>query len=98
MERSNRLTRGKTIIEDCYYQKFQLYLCVSFLADKQKTQEATNLLRNFAAREKQVRQENIDGEIEVKTVRYFAEDALDAMRNYPFEHQRGLQQTHSWAE
>ena len=84
------LLEAKPSLKTAITKKFQLYLRVSFLADKQKTQEATNLLRNFAAREKQVEQENIDGEVEVKTVRYFAEDALDAMRNYPFEHPREL--------
>ena len=84
------LLEAKPSLKTAITKKFQLYLRVSFLADKQKTQEATNLLRKFAAREKQVEEENIDGEVELKTIRYFAEEALDGMRNYPFQHPREL--------
>ena len=71
-------------------KRFQLYLRVSFTASNQKTNEATQLLKNFVRRTKQVQEENLDGEMIEKTINFFAEDELDNLRNYPFEHSRVL--------
>ncbi|HII23047.1 MAG TPA: hypothetical protein HA359_02195 [Candidatus Poseidoniaceae archaeon] len=71
-------------------KRFQLYLRVSFTASNQKTNEATQLLKNFVRRTKQVQEENMDGEMIEKTINFFAEDELDNLRNYPFEHSRVL--------
>ena len=71
-------------------KRFQLYLRVSFTASNQKTNEATQLLKDFVRRTKQVQEENVDGEMVEKTITFFAEDELDNLRNYPFEHSREL--------
>ncbi len=71
-------------------KRFQLYLRVSFTANSQKTNEATQLLKDFVRRTKYVTEENMEGEIIEKPVNFFAEDELDNLRNYPFEHSRVL--------
>ena len=71
-------------------KRFQLYLRVSLTATNQKTNKATQLLKDFVRRKKQVQEENMDGEIVEKTINFFAEDELDNLRNYPFEHSRVL--------
>ena len=71
-------------------KRFQLYLRVSFTASRQKTNEATQLLKDFVRRSKQIEEENMAGEMVKKTITFFAEDELDNLRNYPFEHSRIL--------
>ena len=71
-------------------KRFQLYLRVSFTASNQKTNEATQLLKEFVRRTREVEEENLDGEIVKKNITFFAEDELDSLRNYPFEHSRVL--------
>ena len=71
-------------------KRFQLYLRVSFIASNQKTNEATQLLKDFVRRTKQIQEENMSGELIEKTINFFAEDELDNLRNYPFEHSRVL--------
>ena len=71
-------------------KRFQLYLRVSYTASKHKTNDATQLLKDFVRRSKDVEEENLEGEVLTKRVNYFAEDELDTLRNYPFEHSREL--------
>ena len=71
-------------------KRFQLYLRVSFTANNQKTNEATQLLKDFVRKSKQIEEENLEGEIITKNITFFAEDELDNLRNYPFEHSRIL--------
>ena len=71
-------------------KRFQLYLRVSFTASNQKTNEATQLLKDFVRRSKQLEEENLEGEMVQKTITFFAEDELESLRNYPFEHSREL--------
>ena len=71
-------------------KRFQLYLRVSFTASNQRTNDATNLLKEFVRRSREVEEENIEGELIRKHISYFAEDELDSLRNYPFEHSRIL--------
>ena len=71
-------------------QRFQLYLNVSYTANKQSTDKATQMLKNFVRRTRIVQEENEEGEIIEKERVYFAEDELDALRSYPFEHRRTL--------
>ena len=71
-------------------KRFQLYLRVSFTASNQKTNEATQLLKEFVRRTREVEEENLDGEIVKKNITFFAEDELDTLRSYPFEHRRTL--------
>ena len=51
---------------------------------------ATQLLKEFVERTIEVEEENLDGEIVKKNITFFAEDELDSLRNYPFEHSRVL--------
>ena len=71
-------------------KRFQLYLNVSYTADKHNTDKATQLLKNFARRTKIVEEENEEGEKIEKERVYFAEDELDKLRSYPLEHPRTL--------
>ena len=84
------LLNNQPALRTAITKRFQLYLRVSFTANDQKTNEATQLLKDFVRRSKQVEEENFEGEIIKKTVTYFAEDELDSLRNYPFEHAREL--------
>ena len=54
------------------------------------TNEATRLLKDFVRSTKVISQENESGELEEIEVTYFAEDDLDMLKTYPFEHQRVL--------
>ena len=84
------LLNNQPALRTAITKRFQLYLRVSFTASNQKTNEATQLLKDFVRRTKQVQEENLDGEMVEKTITFFAEDELDSLRNYPFEHSREL--------
>jgi len=84
------LLDSKPAMRTAITKRFQLYLRVSFTASSQNTNKATQLLKDFVRRTKQIQEENIDGEIVEKTINFFAEDELDNLRNYPFEHSRVL--------
>ena len=71
-------------------QRFQLYLNVSYTANQQSTDKATQMLKNFVRRTRLVQEENEEGEMIEKERVYFAEDELDLLRSYPFEHRRTL--------
>ena len=71
-------------------QRFQLYLNVSYTANNQSTEKATHMLKNFVRRTRVVQEENEAGEMIEKERVYFAEDELDVLRSYPFEHRRTL--------
>jgi len=80
----------KPALRTAITKRFQLYLKVSFTASNQKTNEATHLLKEFVRYSKDIEEENVEGEMETKTITFFAEDELDTLRNYPFEHSREL--------
>ena len=80
----------KPALRTAITKRFQLYLKVSFTASNQKTSQATQLLKDFVRYSKEVEEENLDGEMETKTITFFAEDELETLRNYPFEHSREL--------
>lgn len=80
----------KPALRTAITKRFQLYLKVSFTASDQKTNEATQLLKEFVRYSKEIEEENVEGEMETKTITFFAEDELDTLRNYPFEHSREL--------
>jgi negative regulator of replication initiation len=71
-------------------QRFQLYLNVSYTANNKSTDKATQMLKNFVRRTRVVNEENEEGEMIERERVYFAEDELDALRSYPFEHRRTL--------
>lgn len=71
-------------------QRFQLYLNVSYTANNKSTDKATQMLKNFVRRTKVVQEENEEGEMVDRERVYFAEDELDVLRSYPFEHRRTL--------
>ena len=53
-------------------KRFQLYLRVSFTADNQKTNEATQLLKDFVRKSKQIEEENLEGEIIKRTITFLS--------------------------
>jgi len=71
-------------------KRFQLYLNVSYTANHENTDQATQLLKNFVRRTKTIEEENEEGEVIQKERVYFAEDELDGLKSYPFEHRRTL--------
>jgi negative regulator of replication initiation len=71
-------------------QRFQLYLNVSYTANNESTDKATQMLKNFVRRTRVVQEENEEGEMIERERVYFAEDELDVLRSYPFEHRRTL--------
>ena len=71
-------------------KRFQLYLRVSFTASEKQTDKATQMVKDFVRRTKTVQEEDENGEIFEKERVYFAEDELDSLRSYPFEHRRTL--------
>ena len=71
-------------------KRFQLYLRVSFIASQKQTDKATQMVKDFARRTKTIQEEDENGEISQKERVYFAEDELDSLRSYPFEHRRTL--------
>ena len=71
-------------------KRFQLYLRVSFTASEKQTDKATQMVKDFVRRTKTIQEEDEKGEIFEKERVYFAEDELDSLRSYPFEHRRTL--------
>ena len=71
-------------------KRFQLYLRVSFTASQKQTDKATQMVKDFVRRTKTVQEEDEAGEIIERERVYFAEDELDTLRSYPFEHRRTL--------
>lgn len=71
-------------------KRFQLYLRVSFIASEKQTDKATQMVKDFARRTKTIQEEDENGELQEKERVYFAEDELDTLRSYPFEHRRTL--------
>ena len=71
-------------------KRFQLYLRVSFIASQKQTDKATQMVKSFVRRTKTIQEEDENGETSEKERVYFAEDELDALRSYPFEHRRTL--------
>ncbi len=71
-------------------KRFQLYLRVSFTASEKQTDKATQMVKDFVRRTKTIQEEDENGEIFDKERVYFAEDELDSLRSYPFEHRRTL--------
>ena len=71
-------------------KRFQLYLRVSFTASEKQTDKATQMVKDFVRRTKTIQEEDENGEIFEKERVYFAEDELDSLRSYPFEHRRTL--------
>jgi len=84
------LLENQPALRTAITKRFQLYLKVSFTAKNQKTNEATQLLKDFVRRTKILKEETLDGELTSKKITFFAEDELDNLRNYPFEHSRKL--------
>jgi hypothetical protein len=83
------LLEAQPSLRSAITKRFQLYLRVSFTSTR-STNEATRLLRDFVRSTKVISQENESGELEEIEVTYFAEDDLDMLKTYPFEHQRVL--------
>ena len=84
------LLEQQPALKSAITQRFQLYLNVSYTANKQSTDKATQMLKNFVRRTRVVQEENEEGEMIEKERVYFAEDELDLLRSYPFEHRRTL--------
>ncbi len=83
------LLEAQPSLRSAITKRFQLYLRVSFTSMR-STNEATRLLKDFVRSTKIISQENESGELEEIEVTYFAEDDLDMLKTYPFEHQRVL--------
>ena len=83
------LLEAQPSLRSAITKRFQLYLRVSFTSMR-STNEATRLLKDFVRSTKVISQENESGELEEIEVTYFAEDDLDMLKTYPFEHQRVL--------
>lgn len=83
------LLEAQPSLRSAITKRFQLYLRVSFTSMR-NTNEATRLLKDFVRSTKIISQENESGELEEIEVTYFAEDDLDMLKTYPFEHQRVL--------
>ena len=83
------LLEAQPSLRSAITKRFQLYLRVSFTSMR-STNEATRLLKDFVRSTKTISQENETGEVEEIEVTYFAEDDLDMLKTYPFEHQRVL--------
>ena len=83
------LLEAQPSLRSAITKRFQLYLRVSFTSMR-STNEATRLLKDFVRSTKIISQENESGELEEMEVTYFAEDDLDMLKTYPFEHQRVL--------
>lgn len=83
------LLEAQPSLRSAITKRFQLYLRVSFTSMR-STNEATRLLKDFVRSTKIISQENESGELEEVEVTYFAEDDLDMLKTYPFEHQRVL--------
>ncbi|DAC20877.1 MAG TPA: hypothetical protein D7H89_05620 [Candidatus Poseidoniales archaeon] len=83
------LLEAQPSLRSAITKRFQLYLRVSFTSMR-STNEATRLLKDFVRSTKIISQENESGELEEIEVPYFAEDDLDMLKTYPFEHQRVL--------